>query len=65
MRVVVVASGETADGDAAWLEGADLVIAADGGAWSVTGGGHAAVAPWVEVWMTRRTPDSSETDAGT
>jgi len=32
MRVVVVASGETADGDAAWLEDADLVIAADGGA---------------------------------
>jgi len=32
MRVVVVASGETADADAAWLEDADLVIAADGGA---------------------------------
>jgi len=32
MRVVVVASGATADGDAAWLEDADLVIAADGGA---------------------------------
>jgi thiamine pyrophosphokinase len=32
MRVVVVASGETADGDAAWLEDAELVIAADGGA---------------------------------
>lgn len=32
MRVVVVASGETTDADAAWLEDADLVIAADGGA---------------------------------
>jgi len=32
MQVVVVASGEPVDTDAAWLDGADLVIAADGGA---------------------------------
>jgi thiamine pyrophosphokinase len=32
MQVVVVASGEPIEADAAWLEGADLVIAADGGA---------------------------------
>ncbi|MGH2382968.1 MAG: thiamine diphosphokinase [Candidatus Limnocylindria bacterium] len=35
MRVVVVASGELVPSDAAWLEGADLVIAADGGASSL------------------------------
>lgn len=35
MRVVVVASGELAESDAAWLDGADLVIAADGGAGSL------------------------------
>ena len=32
MRIVVVASGVVAPGDEAWLEGADVVIAADGGA---------------------------------
>jgi thiamine pyrophosphokinase len=32
MRIVVVASGALAPGDDAWLEGADAVIAADGGA---------------------------------
>ena len=32
MRVVVVASGELAPDDAGWLDGADSVIAADGGA---------------------------------
>jgi thiamine pyrophosphokinase len=32
MRVVIVASGEPAAADAAWLDRADLVIAADGGA---------------------------------
>jgi thiamine pyrophosphokinase len=32
MRIVVVASGALAPGDETWLEGADLVIAADGGA---------------------------------
>ncbi|HEX5041165.1 MAG TPA: thiamine diphosphokinase [Candidatus Limnocylindria bacterium] len=32
MKVVVVASGEPLETDAAWLGGADLVIAADGGA---------------------------------
>lgn len=32
MRVVVVASGALAPSDAAWLEAADLLIAADGGA---------------------------------
>jgi thiamine pyrophosphokinase len=32
MRIVVVASGALAPGDEAWLDGADLVIAADGGA---------------------------------
>ena len=35
MKVVVVASGELAASDAAWLDGADLVIAADGGAGSL------------------------------
>jgi thiamine pyrophosphokinase len=32
MRIVVVASGALAPGDEAWLDGADEVIAADGGA---------------------------------
>jgi thiamine pyrophosphokinase len=32
MRIVVVASGAVAPGDEAWLDGADVVIAADGGA---------------------------------
>ena len=32
MRIVVVASGALASGDEAWLDGADAVIAADGGA---------------------------------
>ncbi len=32
MRIVVVASGALAPGDEAWLDGADAVIAADGGA---------------------------------
>ncbi len=32
MRIVVVASGALAPGDETWLDGADLVIAADGGA---------------------------------
>ncbi len=35
MRVVVVASGELDERDARWLAGADLVIAADGGAGSL------------------------------
>ncbi|MGQ0606880.1 MAG: thiamine diphosphokinase [Chloroflexota bacterium] len=35
MRIVVVASGEVVPSDVAWLEGADLVIAADGGASSL------------------------------
>ncbi|HYI65597.1 MAG TPA: thiamine diphosphokinase [Candidatus Limnocylindrales bacterium] len=35
MKVVVVASGELAESDAAWLDDADLVIAADGGAGSL------------------------------
>lgn len=35
MQVVVVASGELAASDAAWLGGADLVVAADGGAVSL------------------------------
>ena len=35
MKVVVVASGELDASDATWLEGADLVIAADGGAASL------------------------------
>ena len=35
MKVVVVASGELAPDDAGWLDGADLVIAADGGAASL------------------------------
>lgn len=32
MRIVIVASGVLAPGDETWLDGADLVIAADGGA---------------------------------
>jgi thiamine pyrophosphokinase len=32
MNAVVVASGELDDGDVAWLAGADMVVAADGGA---------------------------------
>jgi thiamine pyrophosphokinase len=32
MRIVIVASGALAPGDETWLDGADLVIAADGGA---------------------------------
>ena len=35
MKVVVVASGELAKSDAAWLDDVDLVIAADGGAGSL------------------------------
>ena len=35
MRIVVVASGALAPGDEAWLDGADMVIAADGGAASL------------------------------
>ena len=35
MKVVVVASGQLADGDAGWLDDADLVVAADGGAASL------------------------------
>ena len=35
MRIVVVASGALAPGDEAWLDGADAVIAADGGAASL------------------------------
>jgi thiamine pyrophosphokinase len=35
MKAVVVASGELVAGDAAWLDAADLVIAADGGAASL------------------------------
>jgi thiamine pyrophosphokinase len=35
MKVVVVASGELAESDSAWLDDADLVIAADGGAGSL------------------------------
>lgn len=35
MRVVVVASGSMSEADARWLEAADLVIAADGGAGSL------------------------------
>jgi thiamine pyrophosphokinase len=35
MKAVVVASGTLAGGDARWLDGADLVIAADGGAASL------------------------------
>ena len=35
MRVVVVASGEIGPSDVAWLDGADLIIAADGGASSL------------------------------
>lgn len=32
MRVVIVAAGDLAPGDARWLDGADLLVAADGGA---------------------------------
>ena len=32
MRAIVVAGGEPADADVAWLDGADLIVAADGGA---------------------------------
>jgi len=35
MRIVVVASGELDAGDMSWLDGADLVIGADGGAASL------------------------------
>src|SRR5688500_13354490 len=35
MRIVVVASGTLAPGDERWLDGADLVMAADGGAASL------------------------------
>ena len=35
MKVVVVASGELAESDGTWLDDADLVIAADGGAGSL------------------------------
>lgn len=35
MKIVVVASGELVASDAAWLEGAELAIAADGGAGSL------------------------------
>lgn len=35
MRAVVVASGELVAGDAAWLDPADIVVAADGGAGSL------------------------------
>jgi thiamine pyrophosphokinase len=35
MKAVVVASGELAAGDAAWLDAAEMVIAADGGAGSL------------------------------
>ena len=35
MKVVVVASGELVESDTAWLDDADLVIAADGGAGSL------------------------------
>jgi len=41
MKVVVVASGELAESDAAWLDDADLVIAADGGAASLDRFGRA------------------------
>ena len=37
MRIVVVASGALAPGDEAWLDGADEVIAADGGAATLDG----------------------------
>ena len=40
MNAVVVASGELDDGDVAWLERADLVIAADGGAALLEAAGH-------------------------
>jgi thiamine pyrophosphokinase len=40
MNAVVVASGELDDGDVAWLDDADLVIAADGGAASLEAAGH-------------------------
>lgn len=41
MKVVVVASGELAHGDAGWLDAADVVIAADGGADSLDAIGRA------------------------
>jgi thiamine pyrophosphokinase len=40
MRIVVVASGALASGDEAWLDGADAVIAADGGAVALDGLGR-------------------------
>lgn len=40
MKVVVVASGELQAADAAWLDEADLVIAADGGAAAIDAAGH-------------------------
>ncbi len=40
MRVVIVASGELAPADARWLDGADLVVAADGGANALDGVGR-------------------------
>ena len=40
MRIVVVASGALAPGDEAWLDGADAVIAADGGAAALDGLGR-------------------------
>jgi thiamine pyrophosphokinase len=40
MRIVVVASGALAPGDEAWLDGADAVIAADGGAATLEGLGR-------------------------
>ena len=41
MRAVIVASGDLDPGDARWLEGAGLVVAADGGAASLDALGHA------------------------
>ena len=40
MRIVVVASGALAPGDEAWLDGADAVIAADGGVAALDGLGR-------------------------
>jgi thiamine pyrophosphokinase len=40
MRVVIVASGEPIAADAAWLDRADLVVAADGGAAWIDRAGH-------------------------
>lgn len=40
MRTVVVASGALEEADAGWLDGADVVIAADGGAASLDGLGR-------------------------